>query len=53
MQTLFELENFKINKYIYEYLTSTTIYVIAKRALPIMKLIDVTSNGFHISVSME
>lgn len=51
--TLFEFENFKEDKDIYEFLTSTTIYVIAKRALPIMKLIDAASDGFHISVSME
>lgn len=51
--TLFEFENFKADKHIYEHLNSTTIYIIAKRALPIMKLIDAASNGFHISVNME
>jgi hypothetical protein len=51
--TLFEFENSKEDKDINEYLTTSTIYVIAKRALPIMKLMHADSSGLHISVSME
>lgn len=51
--TLFEFEALKDDNDVHEFLKSTTIYVIAKRALPIMKLIDASPSGFHISVSME
>lgn len=51
--TLFEFENFKTDQDIYDYLSLTSIYVIAKRALPIMTLIKADSNGFHISIGLD
>lgn len=51
--TAFEFENSKKDKDIEEYLNNTSIYVIAKRPLPIMKLIKGDVNGFHILVTME
>lgn len=51
--TVYEFENFKTDKDISEYLNLITIYVIAKRQLPVMKIINADSSGFHILVSME
>lgn len=51
--TLYEFEAFKTDEDIERFLESTSIYVIAKRKLPIMKLVDADSSGFHIIVSMD
>ncbi|WP_324824838.1 hypothetical protein [Sinanaerobacter sp. ZZT-01] len=51
--TIFEFDNSRNDSYIYDCLTLTSLYVIAKRTLPIMKLRDGASNGFHLEISME
>ncbi len=51
--TLYEFESVKSDEDIKEFLTTTKIYVIAKRPLPVMNLIGADSSGFHIKVKME
>lgn len=50
--TVYEFDNFRMDDAIYNYLTPTSIYVIAKRALPIMRFIEKASDGIRISVRM-
>lgn len=51
--TLYEFEHFKDDKDVYDFLSSTAIYVIAQRSLPIMEFVDKNANGFHVKVYME
>ncbi|MGL5151740.1 MAG: hypothetical protein ACRC7N_14335, partial [Clostridium sp.] len=51
--TIYEFENFKEDEDIRQYLNSTTIYVITKRKLPVMNLIEANPTGFTIEVFME
>jgi len=51
--TVFEFDSYREDQDIYNFLRATSIYIIARRKLPIMKLIDGSLNGFHISVTMN
>lgn len=51
--TLFEFDNFREDQDIYNFLRAASIYIIARRKLPVMKLVDGATDGFHISVSMN
>ncbi|MBX4258555.1 hypothetical protein KTC96_18895 [Clostridium estertheticum] len=51
--TVFEFDIFREDKDICDFLEATSVYIIAKRKLPIMRLIDSASNGFKISVTMN
>lgn len=52
--TLYEFDMFKgRDEYIEKQLQLTTIYMIVKRPLPIMKLISADPSHFHISVSLD
>lgn len=51
--TIFEFESYKTDKEIEQYLASISIYVIAKRPLPVMKIISANPSGFHIEVKMD
>lgn len=51
--TIYEFDEFRNDEDICKFLERSTIYIIAKRKLPIMRLIDGKSNFFHISVHMN
>lgn len=51
--TIYEFEMYKSDEEIKQLLTSTTIYVIAKRPLPVMRVIKANSAGIHIIVEMD
>ncbi len=51
--TLYEFDQFKCDEEVYNLLSSTGIYIIAKRSLPIMSIIKIEENGIMFSVSME
>lgn len=51
--TIFEFDMYKNDKDIYQYLERTTLYVIAKRTLPVMKILDSGNDGLILSVRME
>lgn len=51
--TIYEFEKHKKEFDLRECLSSTTVYMICKRPLPIMKLVAGQSDGFEISVKME
>lgn len=51
--TVYEFDEFRNDKDIHNFLQRSTIYIIVKRKLPIMRLIDGKSNFFHISVHMN
>nr|WP_154891613.1 hypothetical protein [Paenibacillus xylanexedens] len=51
--TIFEFEKFRDDNDIVNYLNNASIYVIARRTLPIMKLIDADSSKVHLEVSMK
>lgn len=51
--TVFEFDGYRTDEYIYQSLASTSIYVIAKRTLPVMRILHSASNGIRISAKME
>lgn len=51
--TVFEFDGYRADEYVFQCLASTSIYVIAKRTLPVMRLLDSNSYGVHISAKME
>ncbi|WP_145329947.1 hypothetical protein [Paenibacillus xylanexedens] len=51
--TIFEFEKFRDDIDIGNYLENCTIYIIAKRKLPIMQLIEGDSSKVHLKISMQ
>jgi len=51
--TVYEFDHYRSDKDIYDFLRTTTLYIIAKRSLPFMSLIEGNPNKIHLFVEME